>query len=165
MKRLILIITILINSTLFAQDCTDVVVEYKDEVTGRTSIYAADISKSYGEKVYTITPMGGKGTIDLFFDMKNVNGCIDRNAEIYFLFTDTTRIKVISDNKFNCDMSAAVYMGGVFGKKNLINAITTKKVKRIRIITLKSYEEYVLNDDDAYALMVECYCLYNYKIK
>jgi hypothetical protein len=165
MKRLILAFTLLLNSPLFAQDCDGVVVEYEDEVTGRAIIYAADISNRYGEKVYTISPMGGKGVINLFFDMKNVDGCIDRNAEIIFLFTDTTRIQVISNSEFNCDMKAAVHMGGVFGKKNLINAITTKKVKKIRIYTVKSYEEYVLNDDDAYALMVECYCLYNYKKK
>jgi len=67
------------------------------------------------------------------------SSCIDAESKINILYEDGSRDELITDGKFNCEGSATVYFCGVFGKEQSLDGLCTKRIKTMRVWTMKSY--------------------------
>ncbi|MBK8282552.1 MAG: hypothetical protein IPK94_21030 [Saprospiraceae bacterium] len=68
--------------------------------------------------------------------------CIDDDAKINILFSDTTRIELSSWAKFNCDKWARIkHVRSWDWEKDEIKSLATKEIKTVRIETYKNIIE------------------------
>jgi hypothetical protein len=75
--------------------------------------------------------------------------CIDEGSAIIFLMKDGTKATMFNNAKFNCTGDAAVYMGGVWAKEDVLKQLSAQLATTVRVYTYKSYIEYELSETDA----------------
>jgi hypothetical protein len=85
--------------------------------------------------------------------------CVDKNANVYFLFTDGTRSENLSSNKYNCDgsfiVSTWIYHNTVF------SFLKTKLVKSIRLMGVNKTIDFDITSDQASQLKNDFVELYS----
>jgi hypothetical protein len=125
--------------------------------SGKESVIVSDDRGKTGIAISLITSGSS-----LIFSIKAVDkdsGCIDENAAVLILFTDGSKITLKSDGKFNCDGKVTVYFGGVFGRRDDLEELSTKKIKAMRVNTRKSLVEEDFTDSQATELFNQINCL------
>jgi hypothetical protein len=150
---------------LDAGDCSAYVDTSTDRMTGKvsTSGKAPIIISSDGGKTgfnVSLIYTESEKAIGLFFRfVEPGNGCADDNAPIHILFTDGSKLSLVSHDKFNCDGEATIFFRGVFGQEDILTKLTTKKIKALRIDTRKSSVERNFTDAQASELLRELNCI------
>lgn len=156
----------LLSFNSFCQDsvlCSKYIHRKFDQVTGETTVYGELIlPSSDGSKkvpfIDLILPDDKKCIILAFL----AGSCIDEKNKIYFLFTDSTRLSVISNSSFNCKGYSTLYLGGtLFGRLQELEELKIKDVKTIRIMTRDSYVQKSLTSTQAKQLRMSISCLSN----
>lgn len=136
-------LVVIAASIIFAQsNCDSLVKKTVDEMDGSFFIsnpYPIIISDD-NDKGFVISLLGHEDK-SLIFAIKVVGAgrCIDEKNKINILFTDNTRLELISNNDFNCDANSVVYFGKIFGKKDELKQLSTKKIKAMRVWTRNSF--------------------------
>ena len=102
--------------------------------------------------------LSSPNAIILVIQAVGAGSCIDEGAKINILFTDGTRLELLTDSKFNCDRKATVYFGGIFGKKNQLSQLKTKKIQTMRVWTEDGYVErdFSSENQDAFYYTLNC---------
>lgn len=153
---------------LFAQDsatCQRCLKAHYDEVTGKTSVYTSDLvlSSDGGKTGMAIVMMKGEGRA-IIISIRAANpglGCIDDKNIIYFLFTDSTRLEMISNSQYNCKGESVIYFGEYFNENDeALEALKTKTIKIIRITGTGSYVQRSLTIEQANTFRMQIQCLY-----
>ncbi len=65
----------------------------------------------------------------LIIQAVGAGSCIDEGSKINILFTDGTRLELVSEDDYNCKGKATAYFGDVFGKKTQLAELKTKKIQ------------------------------------
>lgn len=100
---------------------------------GKTGFGIDLIQSSKKSIIFTIKAVGAKG-------------CIDDNAKVNLLFTDGTRLEIETNSKFNCKGELTTYFGGVFGRSEELNDLSSKKIEIMRVWTSNGYVEQKFKD-------------------
>jgi len=99
-----------------------------------------------------------KNSLILSIYADGAGSCIDKGSKINILFTDGTRLELLTDGDFNCKSKATVYFGDVFGKKKELNELKSKKVTTMRVWTSDSYveEDFTTDNQNVFFYTVNC---------
>jgi hypothetical protein len=144
-------------------DCSKWITTETDKVTGKTTtasnnmiVVSTDDGKT-GLGIYML--IGSTNNLILVIQAVGAGNCIDEGDKINILFTDGTRMELLSEGKFNCEHKATVYFGGVFGKKNQLAQLKTKKIQTMRVWTSDSYVERDFTEDNQLEFSAVINCL------
>lgn len=145
---------ILMSVSMFAQDdCSNWIKTIEDKVSGTKTIIGKEtiIVSDDGVNGMGITIMQGLKSIILNITATAVDAsrCVDESSQVIFLFTDGTRISVITDNNFNCKNNATIYFLDIFGKLYEYEQLTTKNIDIIRVYKSTGYVEKKLSSEQA----------------
>lgn len=149
MKKLILLFTILICKTTIGQISftektlpdTLVVLSIKDDMTEKTTyipsskIICSNEDKSIGFTLSAFIEQNLK-VADLKVVMVKIGSCVEKN-EMIILFDDDTKLTLKSWNDFNCSGDAWFKVS-----KKDIEQLSTKKIKKVRLMNGRSFESY-----------------------
>ncbi len=133
-----------------------------DKVTDTTTIFGRDmvVSKNRKSGFIVRSLLTPKNTIVLSFGLVGVNPCIDAKTQIHFLFRDKTRITTHSSNSiFDCEGSAPIYFGGIFGNYELLRNLQTKEIETVRVHTYRSSIQQDFSNSQSIKLMTQLKCL------
>ena len=126
-------------------NCDNWIETTTDRVTGATTTSAKNsimVMSEDGRKGFGVLLMNGpKNSLILSIEALGSAICIDQGALINILFTDGSRLALQSNGEFNCEGKAALYFGGVFGKKSQLEELKNKDIQTMRIWTSHSYIE------------------------
>ncbi|MFO0477205.1 MAG: hypothetical protein ACK50L_00295 [Bacteroidota bacterium] len=141
------------QSKLDPNDCANWVKTTEDKVAGTSFETIKDyliVSKDNGKKGFGIDIMkSSKGSIILSIKAVGGGGCIDKGQKVNILFTDGTRLELLTDGDFNCKGKATMYFGGLFGKKSELSELQAKTIDIMRVWTSDSYVEEKFTNDQA----------------
>jgi hypothetical protein len=143
-------------------NCDNWIKVEEDKVTGEkmtTSKEGVIISDDGGKTGFGITWFLTTKSPSLSIIAVGAGACVDTGAKINILFADGSRLELRNDRKFNCDGAAAVYFLGVFGKKNELNLLASKKIDTMRVWTSKSYVEKNFTEEQAVTFMKTASCM------
>jgi hypothetical protein len=162
MKNIILLLALTAN--VYAQNCDTYTKVHTDKVDGTStrimdgSIIVSQDSKS-GLNITMID--GSRSIIILSIVAIGSSRCIDKGSKINILFTDGTRMELITDNAFNCKNNATVYFGGSFGRKTQKDELCTKDIDVMRVWTSNSYVQEKFTPEQAEKFKNSLKCLSN----
>lgn len=162
-----LFFTILLAANTFSQElsCEQLLLSEEDIVTGnkiRGSNSALIITKDSVTGFSIQMSLTPKSDV-LIFNTKVYGGsaCLDDDETISIVFTDTTRIQLTVNNSFNCDQTATIYFGGIFGDKTQqLNLLITKHIKLMRVSTPNGSVTEEFSKDKAERFRKTLHCLY-----
>jgi len=124
--------------------CESLIVDSTDPMTGIRSlsyrapvIVSADGNNGFG--ILLFKRMGRFTSLIWSTTVVGASSCIAAEAKINILYEDGTRDEVVTNGKFNCDGSATVFFGGVFGKEMILDRLCSKRIKTMRVWTMKSF--------------------------
>lgn len=161
MKKIIFAVAMLTATISKGQDCSQVVDTIFDNITGEATITMKEpIIK---EKGYVNLVIGYKNTLIFSINGNAYTACIEDNSAVNILFEDGSRFATVTNNKFNCEGRAAIFIGGIFRNKELLKQLCTKKISAIRVETMRSPIEIFFNEDDADIFHQTINCLYGTK--
>lgn len=154
------------NSTptnLDLNNCSNWIKTEYDKVTGKSITSMKDylkVSKDGGNNGFGIDLLLGEKSV-IIFTIKAVGAgrCIDEGNKINILFTDGTRLELVSEKDYNCNGDAVAYFRGVFGKKSQLNELKTKKIDVMRVWTNDGYVEEKFEPEQAEQFMNGLNCL------
>ena len=161
MKKILFIMAIAANA--YAQNCDTYTTVHTDKVDGTsTKIMTESIIVSADSKSgLNITMINGGKSIILSIVAIGSSRCIDKGSKINVLFTDGTRLEIITDGTFNCKNNATVYFGGVFGKKYQKEELCAKDIDIMRVWTSAGYVEEKFSKEQADKFKNSLKCLSN----
>ena len=87
--------------------------------------------------------------------------CIDDDADVFVLFTDTTRLSTTVSNSFNCDRTATLYFGGIFKKVDICEQLLDKQIKALRVSTANGLVTQFFTKAQAERFRRSLRCLYD----
>lgn len=124
----------------------DYIVQKKDDMTGKTTISMKDPVVIDGKESLDITAYKTDGDIILALTT-NVPGCTDKNQEVNFLFTDSSR-KTLYNLAYNCHHNSIITLS-----KGYMEGLDQKKIKKVRVWNMSGFIEKELSDYDADNIM------------
>ncbi len=145
-----------------SSDCSNWIATETDKVSGNTSTAAKHtlfVSTDGGKKGFGIFMMQtSKGELILVIQAVGAGSCIDEGSKINILFTDGSRLELLSEGDFNCKGDATVYFGGVFGKKTQLEELKTKKIQTMRVWTNDGYVEkdFTTDNQEEFLNVINC---------
>jgi hypothetical protein len=146
-------------------DCGNWIAKETDKVTGDSYLTSKQnliVSRDGGESgfgIYMLNTTQTKNDIVLSIQAVGAGSCIDEESEINILFTDGSRLKLASQNDFNCDQSATLYFGGVFGKIEQLEQLKSKKIETMRVWTYNDgyvQEDFTNENQQEFSYVVNC---------
>jgi len=149
MKTSIVLFFILLTTSLYSQDC-DKWVKYHEDKVGGTGYYVnkeSIIITDDNTTGFNITVMETNKSVIFSITAIGAGRCIDEKSKVQILFTDDTRIEMLTNNKFNCENSAVVYMLNLFGRKWEYEQLSTKNIKTMRVWTSRGHIEQDFSDE------------------
>jgi len=168
-KRLVIITIILIFVSVKANaqtgdslGCQNLIKRIEDKVMG-TSFMACKIplvvSKDGINGFKILSNTGNTGERTLIIIAVGAGYCIDQGQKANILFRDGTRLELHSDSKFNCEGEFVIYFGGVFGKSEEYDLLSSKEIETLRVWTSKGFVEQDFTPDNSKRLMKTLDCL------
>ncbi len=144
--KVLISLFILLSASLFAQDdCSNWIKKHEDKVGGKSYLTNKEpmIVSDDGSNGFAIIIMESNKSIILSIKAIAVgtSKCIEEKAKVQILFTDGSRIEILTDNDFNCKADATIYFLNVFGKRDAYNELTTKDIDIMRVWASKGYVE------------------------
>lgn len=140
--------TLIINGTDVAGKPTTssqlMVVSYDGGTTGIAMVL--DGGMKGGRTTWHLTCAGAKN-------------CVTKDAKVKIFFRDGTSETVVSDAEENCKGIVPIHMGGNFGKKDLMTALSAKQVRTVRIFLGDDLVERDLSEENSLTLMHSARCL------
>lgn len=153
---------VLFSTVLMAQDvdCNEYVKREYDEVTGRTTIYSADILYINGNELMLPLFIHGGDVImfSLSVSSKSVH-CIDKHI-VNILFDDGERLELMHQGKYNCKGRFNYFFHTAKENPELM-LLCTKTIKTIRVNNSGNYIEHTLTEKEKNTLMNTFNCFNN----
>lgn len=149
------------SNTKDSIDCDLLLPTSVDKVTGK-SMHTSDlliVSKDQGKTGFGfMVAVINDNTIYFYINAVGGDACIDEDAKINILFTDGTRAEFNSNNDFNCDKEASLFMGSLFYNRMYAVMLAQKKVEIMRIRTGDKYveEEFTAEQAETLRSYFEC---------
>jgi len=119
------------------------IVATKDDVNGLVIRMQRNLTSPHSSILLVIVAVGA-------------SPCISEGSLINVLFDDDSRLELKTNNKFNCDGRAVVYLGLTSER---LNTLCDKKIKTLRVWTHKSYVQEDLTDEQAQLIASSLDCL------
>jgi hypothetical protein len=166
-KSVLIFVALVVGaSTLcYAQNCESLITLEIDEMTGDSSLFMRKplIISADGKRGIVINIFKSGNTYAIAFAVSGAGSCVDENSIINFLFTDGSRLEEHNNSDFNCDQKSYIYIGALFGKEYLLNVLSNKVIKSLRVWTTDGYVQETLSPDDAGKINDIFSCLYSKK--
>jgi hypothetical protein len=160
MKKILFIMALAAN--VCAQNCDTFTTVHTDKVSGTSYKMMAEsiiVSKDYKTSGLNITMLNGSKSVILSIVAVGSSRCIEKSSKINILFTDGTRMELVTDGDFNCKNTATIYFGCVFGKKTQREELCTKDIDIMRVWTSAGYVEEKFSADQANKFKNSLKCL------
>lgn len=144
--------------------CSDLVSEKTDKVTGKTSRSSTSgiaVTKDNKKGLVIRAIQAERKSIILAVSVVGAGACIDDKNQMNVLFRDGTRLELVNNGKFNCEGNFTLYFGDVFGKKKEMEMFGTKEIETMRVWTSKGYVEEDFTPENSKAFMLTFHCLMN----
>lgn len=170
MKKLVVILLLFCGINCSSQtihNCDSLVLINEDLVTGDTNIGTKDylyVLNIDGKKGFRIDMNIFIGMLELEIKVFGAGHCVDDDNTAYFLFRDTTRVKIQNKTSFNCDQIFVFYFGGYSGLKlnDLFETFCTKEVLILRVETREGIIEEEFTHEQSKMFMEMMTCLSSY---
>jgi hypothetical protein len=117
-------------------DCNTVDSNYVDKISGQSHLALRDplfVSDDKGRSGFDVFLVKVQNTVVVRINVKGFGSCIDDNAPADVLFTDNTRLHIVSHSDFNCVGKFVFYLGGQLDPNNYLDVFNTKKIASLRI--------------------------------
>lgn len=134
----IFIALILTSNVCGAQVCDSLTAQVIDRVTNDTTRISKTnivLTDDGGKSGIAITCLKYQGNIIMSFKVVGAGSCVGQSDKINFLFSDSSRLEIKNDHKFNCQGTLKLYFGGPFGKLEQLNKLLSGNVATIRAWT------------------------------
>lgn len=104
-----------------------------------SDMVVSNLAKTKGARLdaFVSEKNGGVAISDIAVKMINIGSNCVENNELVILFEDTTKITLVSWNKFNCDGDAWFHVS-----EDEVLKLSTLKIKKIKIINGSTYDSF-----------------------
>jgi hypothetical protein len=124
------------SETTSEAGCSTFITTIRDKVTGSSTVSGREqiLVSTDGKTGLGIITMRVRDNVVLSFSAaEKGSGCINEYGQLMSFFRDGTRLQFAHNSKFNCDGTATVYFGGLFGKRDLLEQLKTKEIETVRV--------------------------------
>ena len=157
-----LIALILTGNVCSAQVCDSLTAQVIDRVTGDTTrLSKANIilTDNGGKAGIAITCLKYQGNIILSFKVVGAGSCVSEADKINFLFSDSSRLEIKNDHKFNCQGAMKLYFRGPFGKLEHLDKLLSGNLTTLRAWVGDKFVQQNLTKQQANQLRATLNCL------
>lgn len=98
------------------------------------------------------------GFTTLYFSTDRIL-CADKSSEIFFLFTDSSRLVIKNSTELNCEGSFSVYLAN---KDPMLRQLELKTIASIRLMGRDGFEDLDINTENADKIQQVVHCLNSY---
>lgn len=142
--------------------CDSLVEMITDKVSGESYLTMKKsllISKDEKNGFLVWMSKSKQGNLIIRFKIYGAGSCVEKDTKINILYRDGSRQELNANNDFNCEQTAVVYFGGVFGKTKIQDEFKLKEIETLRIWTSKSYhqEDFTKENSIEFRNLVNCF--------
>lgn len=142
-------------------NCASSVTTIRDRMTDRVMtvglgkiIVSPDSRTGFAISLFTLSQ---SITLSIQYAQAGTSSCIDKDAPIYVLFTDDTKI-TLRNGGFNCDQKATAYVFPQYNQ-DIINSLATKKIQAMRVTAMRNSVERDFSPRNASLFRDQFHCL------